>query len=593
MIDRTTKLRWRRRYRQRKRQVEDLSVQTEEQLERHFFRRLNNLIEVRRFVLSWLLLITFLIAGSIVQIRGLSPYYQKLAPAPGGNFTEGILGTFTNANPLYASGPVDSAVSKLVFASLFTYDEKNQLKGDLAQKLTSDDRGIKYTIELKPNLHWHDGRPLTAEDVIFTYQTIQNPDARSPLFRSWQGIKMESPNDKTIIFTLPNVLSAFPFGLTNGIVPKHLLSQVPISQLRSARFNTVNPVGAGPFKWGRVEVTGQTPESREEQIGLLPNEGYHGEKAKLAQFLVRSFKDEKRMLASFERGELNAMAGLLAVPDTLSKKADTREYNIPLTGEVMAFFKTTHPNLSEVAVRQALVHAVNVPAIVKGLGYPAIIARSPLLEGMIGYDKTLTQLPFNAEQANKLLDQAGWVKDKDGFRAKAGRPLAVKLYSESTSDYKYVSQELQKAWQAIGVKVEVLLQNENDLQTAVANHEYDILLYGISVGADPDVFAYWHSSQADPKSSSRLNLSEYKSTAADKALESGRTRSDPTIRAIKYRPFLEAWRADAPAMALYQPRFVYVTHGPLFNFEPEALNGSIDRFNNVSNWMIRQTMANK
>ena len=593
MLDRTTKLRWRRRYRQKKRQVEDIGVQTEEQLDRHFFRRINRLIEVRRFVLSWILLFSLLIAGSVIQILGLSQYYQKLTPIPGGSFNEGILGTFTNANPLYATGPVDSSAAHLVFSSLFTYDKDNKLVGDLVDHWSVDDRGIRYEMKLKKGLQWQDGVALTSSDILFTYRTIQNPDARSPFFSSWQGIKIEAPRSDTVVFTLPNVLSSFPFALTNGIVPKHILDQVPVNQLRSARFNSINPVGSGPFKWERIEVTGDTPETREEQIGLVPSSNYYGEQPKIQHFIIRSFHDEKRMLNSFEHGELNAMAGLTAVPDTLHKMADTKEYNIPLTGEVMVFFKNSAGDLADVKVRQALVQAVNVPDIVKDLSYPAIIAKGPLLQNMLGYDKTLTQLPYNVDAANALLDQDGWVRGKDGIRAKDGRQLSFHLYSQSTSEYAHVTYELQKAWQQIGVHVDVVLQSDTDLQAVVNHHDYDALLYGISLGTDPDVFAYWHSSQADPRAPNRLNLSEYKSPTADKALEAGRTRSDPSLRAIKYRPFLEAWRNDAPALALYQPQFVYVTHGTIFNFEPKVLNSATDRYNNISNWMIRQAKITK
>ena len=138
MINRSTKLRWRRRFRRRKHQVEDLGVQAEEQIERHFFKRLSRLAQVRRFVAGWILLVVLVIAAVGFQTTALGNYYQTKQPVAGGTFNEGILGSFTNANPLYATGPVDSAVSKLIFSSLFTYDETNNLVGDLAQKWEVD-----------------------------------------------------------------------------------------------------------------------------------------------------------------------------------------------------------------------------------------------------------------------------------------------------------------------------------------------------------------------------------------------------------------------------------------------------------------------
>ena len=140
----------------------------------------------------------------------------------------------------------------------------------------------------------------------------------------------------------------------------------------------------------------------------------------------------------------------------------------------------------------------------------------------------------------------------------------------------------------IGVDLQVFLQSPGELQTTISLHNYDSLVYGISIGVDPDVFVYWDSTQTDPRLQSRLNLSEYRSLEADKALEAGRTRVDPSIRIAKYRPFLEAWRNDAPAIALYQPRFLYLSRGQIFGFEPHTMNTGVDRYANVENWMIHE-----
>ncbi len=588
MIDRKTKLRWRRLYRQKYRQVEDLGTQAEEGLERHFIKRLGRLLAVRRFVLTWLTLLVLLASASMFQLSRLSGYYQELAPAPGGTFTEGVVGMFTNANPLYATSAADTSVARLVFSGLMRYDEQNQLVTDLAEKVDIDERGSRYTVTLRPRLRWQDGTPLTSADVIYTYQTIQNPDAKSPLFGGFQGVKVEAPDARTVVFTLPTVLSAFPQALTNGIVPRHLLQSIPPEQLRTARFNTAMPIGAGPFKWQAIEVTGASQDTREERIGLITNEYFHREPAKLQQFIIRTFRDEKRMLAAYEDGELIGMSGLTSLPDTTRELSDTREHDIPLTAAAMVFFKTTQEPFTDVKVRQALTQAVNVPEVIAALGRPAVVVRGPLLTSHIGFDKGLAQLPFDTAAANRLLDEAGWRAGTDGLRSKDGRPLTFPLYAQSTSEYAAITAALQKDWRAVGINVEVIQQSDADLQSIVSRHEYAAVLYGISLGTDPDVFAYWHSSQADPRSPSRLNLSEYRSAPADRALEAGRSRSDASVRAAKYRPFLEAWRTDAPALALYQPSFLYVTRGDIYNFNPKTINSTADRFASVENWMIRQ-----
>ena len=588
VINKTTKHRFKRRFRSKRRQVEGIGVQAEENIEKLFFRRLPRLGDVRRFVATWLLLFLLLIGGVIAQTKSLERHYQAAGPVPGGVFTEGILGTFTNANPLFATGPVDSAVSRLLFSGLLRYNAQNRLTGDLAKQYSVDEDGLTYTVTLRDDLFWHDGKPITAEDVLFTYRTIQHPDAKSPLNASWQGIKVEAADAKTVIFTLPNALTAFPHSLTNGIVPKHLLEGVDIDQLRSIRFNTTSPTGSGPFRWETIEVRGTNPENREEQIGLLPYEQFHRSKPKLQRFIIRTFRDENRLLNSLKKQEINAAVGIESTPDDVDPDF-LQDFNVPLTGQVMAFFKTSQEPLTDDKVRKALVHAIDQSDTITTLGYPVISSRSPLLKSHAGYDPSVLQLTFDKDEANRLLDEAGWMKGDDGLRKKEGQPLTLRLYSQATSEYTHISRKLQEQWRAVGVDVQVLLQSATDLQqVTIAQHTYDILLYGIGIGPDPDVFAYWHSSQATVRSGGSLNFSEYKSVNADKALEAGRTRHGDELRSIKYKPFLEAWRNDAPALALYQPRVLYLTRTPIANFDPKTFNTAADRYANIENWMIRQ-----
>jgi peptide/nickel transport system substrate-binding protein len=588
MFSRTTKLRLRRLLRLRKRQVESFGLQAEEGLERNFFRRLDRLSNVRRFVVTWMLLFV-LIAGCVVaQLRTLNSSYQTLQPAPGGTYTEGVLGAFTNANPVYATNPVDAAVSHLIFAGLFTYNEQNQLVGDLAENnIDMNDRGTVYTVHLRPNLTWQDGQPLTAADVVFTYHVIQNPDAQSPLNSSWAGVTVAATDPHTITFTLPNSLSSFKYSLTNGIIPEHILGNTAMADMRTSSFNTSNPVGAGPFTWQALQVSSSDINTREEQVALKPFMHYHGGAPKLQSFVIHSFQDKDAMIRSFQHQELTAMAGLTTVPPELAKDSSVTVNNFPLDAEAMTFFKTSQGVLSDVKVRQALIRGVDTASVIKNLGYPTRQVVEPFLIGQLGFNNAYEQAGYDPLGATEMLDADGWLRGPDGIRVKNGQRLTFKLYAQDNGEYSVVAKELSDYWKKIGVDVQVLLQNSGDFQTTLAYHSYDALLYGVSVGIDPDVFVYWDSSQADIRSANRLNFSEYKSMGADASLEAGRTRLDPALRDIKYQQFLQAWQADAPALGLYQPRFLYITHGQVAGLNEHTLVSDIDRYDNVQNWMIR------
>lgn len=589
MIDRATKLRWRRRVKQRQRQIEGIGSQTEEHIDKHFFRRLGRLYEVRRFIMSWILLVLVLIAGLIIQTRALGDYYLKLVPVKGGIYSEGMIGTYTNSNPIFAANDVNLSVSRLLFAGLLTYDNDNRLTNDMAESWTVDESGKVYTVKLQENLYWHDGQPLTADDVVFTIRTIQNPDARSSYFSAWQGIKVEAADSRTVTFTLPTILASFPHSLTIGILPAHKFKDIEPSALRGSLFNTVEPVGSGPFKWKDIEVVGDTVEQREQRIALSAFEKYHRGRPQIDEIIIRAFLSESALIKSFEDGKLNAIADSLTMP--LSGN-DIREINVPLTGAVMAFMNTKAPKLTDAKVRKALTAGTNHEDVLSQLSYESVPVNGPLLPEHIGYQADLMQYAFDAQRAAALLDEAGWKIDPaTGIRTKDGQPLTLTLNTLSSIEYAAVSNRLQRQWRDIGVDLKVESLDQSELQARIDERSYDVLVYGILMGLDADQFAYWHSSQADARSQRRLNFSDYSSQTADEALEAGRTRIDPELRAAKYAPFLQAWRDDAPAIALYRPRFLYTVYGRLYNFNEKGFNNPTDRFNNVHEWMIRTDRA--
>lgn len=588
MVDDATKRRFRRGIRKGRRGAVELGQQADQQIEKLLLRRFDRLLSVRRFVFLWTVLFVVLILTTFFQSRSLSAYYQSLQPVPGGIYSEGMVGTFTNANPIYASGAPERAVSRLVFAGLLKYDNGNNLVGDLAQDWQAGPSQTHYTVHLKKHLTWHDGQPLTAADAAFTFNTIKNINAQSSLYSAWKDIAVSAPDATTVAFDLPNPLASFPHSLTTGIIPMHLLKNIPPPSLRSAAFNS-SPVGAGPFEWKFVEVLGTPTIDRQQRITMAAFDKYAGGRPKLDGFNLITYATDNLLVSAFKKKQINAMSGLESLPDELKSDKRIEVYSTPLTSAVMAFFNTSRGALGDINVRRALAAAVDRRPLISITGRPTGLVDSPLLRGQVGYDPAITQRGYNFDQANQLLDQAGWARGDKNLRYKNGQGLELTLRSQDTRQYSLTSQYLQQQWEKLGVKVNVTYYSGDDLQSQiVSTHDYDILVYGISIGADPDVFAYWHSSQASITSQGHSNLSEYKSATADEALEAGRTRTDNATRAVKYKAFLTAWTADIPALALYQPNYIYITRGPVFGYNRKADNTASDRFYNVENWMVRQ-----
>lgn len=584
-----SRIRFRRRVRKGKQQMADIGQTANKQLDRHIFRRWQNLKDSRRFIVGWLGLVILLLVGVVVQTRSLDGYYLSSVPVAGGIYTEGIVGSFSNANPIYAVNDVDSAVSKILFDSLFTYNDKNQLVGDLAASWQVDSKGTTYTVHLKPNLKWQDGADLTSDDVVFTYITIQNPDAQSPYMSNWTGVKIEKVNTTTVKFILSNTFSPFPYSLTGGIIPKHLLGKVSPAQLRSVAFNTKSPIGSGPFAWKGVTINNSGQSSQSETIQLAAFDNYHTGKPKLNGVTIKTYPDEDSLKKALDDNKIIAAIGLDLTDQDAAQQNEAISFN--LMSANMLFLKTTSLILNNVQVRQALIKATNVPALVAKIGYTTIPVREPLLESQIGYNPTYIQFGYNKAGAAQQLNNAGWqLIGKNQYRTKNGQQLVIHLAYDYSSDFSLIAEGLQKQWSDIGVNVVVdVNQDTKNANKYINSHDYDVLLYGINIGPDPDVYVYWHSSQIDIHSQTHLNLSEYKSTVSDIALEAGRTRTDPLLRAAKYKPFLEAWHDNVPAIGLYQPRYLLVSNQHIYGLRSQLINSPSDIYNNIDQWMINTT----
>lgn len=559
-----------------------------EQIDEHLIQKWGNVIEVKRHVIVWLAIVGIILGGLFMQNRQLGLYYREPKFVDGGSYSEGVIGDLANTNPIFATSLVDSSASRLLFGSLLKYDSSNKLIGDLAESITPDDRGIVYTVKLKPGLTWHDGAPLTSQDVVFTYRSIQHPDTRSPLNTSWQLIKIENPDPQTVVFTLPVSLSSFPQSLTTGIIPFHILGQVEPSQLRSHPFNTKGAIGSGPFKMNSVTIL--SLDSKE--VVMEPFEKYHAGKPKLDRFVVRTYIDQEGMRKGFKAGEIQAMAGGSFIENPDDGGAAIITNHVPQANGVFAFFRTSQPPLNDKALREALIFGYNREYLLGSvLQRTRLPLDGPLLQLQLPYPSNLQEQPYDVQKAESILDAAGWVKGADGKRAKDGKALEINLVTQSTDEYSRVAEDLQNQWEKLGIKINVSLLGEQELQqNHITPHSYDILLYNINLGVDPDVYAYWHSREAGL---GRFNLSEYKNPAADTSLEGGRTRADAAQRNIKYQGFLQAWQRDVPAIALYQPSFDYIQSSATDGFTPHTLVSPADRFNEAHLWRVQQRIQDK
>jgi peptide/nickel transport system substrate-binding protein len=555
-----------------------LQSSSSKHVSKYLTKRVSRVQGVKRFLASWLALVLGLILATFGTILQLQRVSLADAPANGGVYNEGMIGKINNLNPLFAGGVVDDSAAKLIFNGLLRHDTDGQLVADLATDWHVDENKNNYIVNLRRDVQWHDGQPFTSEDVAYTIETIQNPATRSTLFASWQGVKVIPVTRYQVRFELPAVFAPFSTALTVPILPKHLLVDIEPARLRTAPFNT-QPVGTGPFIMQALRN-----EVKQQQLELTRNEEYYRGSPRLERFILHTYENSEALATALKEREITAAVDLESqVTKSFENDRSIRLGEIPLNNGVFAFFKTTAPLLGDANVRRALASAIDRRSIISIYKARYGTLKTPLLPNHQGYDVKYAQ-KTNLAEARSLLDQANWKVQPGGSRAKDGAKIELNLVTVNSTEYSIMANELKRQWEAIGVGVKVQeLTPEQLQQNALTAHSYDILLYGISLGTDPDVYAYWHSSQAR---SGGLNFSEWSSGRADSSLDVARTRLEAVLRNARYQTFQDEWLKSAPAVALYQPRTSYAYHQNAKGFIEFPSNSAADRLTNVEEWTV-------
>lgn len=545
--------------------------------------RWENVREVRRHMLGWLLLVGLLITITGMQMVWNQRSYMVEAAVPGGTYAEGVVGNIDTLNPIYATNNAERSASRLLFASLLSYDKEGHLRGDLAESWRVDEAGTEYTVQLRDDVTWHDGTEFTSEDVVFTIERIKNIDTRSPYYTSWQSISVEATDDHTVVFSLPSVYAPFLHALTVGILPEHRLADVDASALRENAFST-DPVGTGPFEFRNIQTI-DVNQGRK-VVHMQAFNDYLRGRPKLERFQLHTYADMGQLERALETSEVSAVSDVTAQTATNLAEAGFRVEDIPMNNATFALFRNNSDILKDVAVRRAIRQGTNVGEVYAALDNRVAPLQGPLVASQL--QNGFAKVPgFDFIKANEALDEAGWQKNADGVRQKDGEDLSLSVVSIEVGDYPVVVEELARQWQELGIVVTVELVSPEDVQQMVLRpRAYDVLVHELAIGSDPDVYAYWHSSQA---SQNGLNFSNYDSAIIDDALESARTRLEPGLRNEKYKTFVERWVSDAPAIPLYQATLHYAMAQSARALPEDAeIVDAIDRYRSVEYWTVEQ-----
>ena len=385
-----------------------------------FFRVLNKKEKNIFFIFFFLFL-----SSSIFLFINFYFNHTKIIAADGGVLIEGINTDISRTprfiNPILANSDTDRDLTELIYSGLMKYDEDGKIIPDLSKtspKISED--GKTYEFELKDNIFWQDGKPITSDDIIFTVNTIQNPDYKSPLRVSWLGVETEKISDKVLLFKLKDPYFSFLETTTLKILPKHTWQNISPENFLLSVYN-LKPISSGPFKIKEIK---QDDSGAIISADLVKNTRYYGKVPYLDQISFRFFKNEDDLAKAAKKGEIQGFSSASLKNYSIFKEKGFSDYHLSLPGYFSVFL---NPNplagepkiLDEKEIRQAFNYGTDKKEILEKVFLnQGKIVDSPILPELYGFNNPSEIYDFNTEKAKEILDKAGFIETESGVRKK-------------------------------------------------------------------------------------------------------------------------------------------------------------------------------
>ena len=507
----------------------------------------------------------------------------KITAISGGNYNEGIVGQPSFINPVLASGDVDRDLVKLIFSDL----------GQLAESYKIENNGKIWRYRLKEGVKWQDGGKITSDDIIFTIETVQNQDVYSPILQNWQGVGVERISEREVEFKLPAAYVFFKNALEDlRPIPKHIFAKIPAANLKLSDYN-LNPVGSGPYKI--LSFKKQSDGFIDSYI-LERNDDYSGGKPYLKKIKIIFYAGEDEIISAFNNGEIDGF-GLVNSRNVEKIISPYQIFSFKTLKYYAVFFNHySHPAFKEENIRMALDLAVNKEELVKNIfsGYAAVVP------GPLTPKDSVVENLFSIDEANKILDDSGWLVNEEGIRQKIiGKEVVKMEFSLIVPQIQILidtAELIKQEWKKVGVKANISILSLSEINNEIIKtRDYQMIIFGNILGKSPDLYSFWHSSE---KFYPGLNLSLYENKTADKLIESIRENFNDNKRSADLGKLQSLIALDYPAVFLYSPDYLYVGKKKFYRFdslapEEKFISFPSDRFNNIEKWYVETTRAFK
>ncbi len=485
------------------------------------------------------------------------------APAYGDAIVEGSIGDISGFLSAVTADSASHAAANYVFNGLVRYDKDLRLEGELAESWEVSSDGKRISFHLRKGVTWHDGKPFTSEDVMFTYRRMIDPNTPTAYAEDFRQVtRAQAPDPFTFVveYEKPFAPALASWGM--HILPKHLLEEYP--DISRSPLNK-KPVGTGPFRFVEWK-TG-------EKTVFEANADYFEGRPYLSRVITRVIPDPATMFLELKSGGIDMM-GL--TPLQYTRQTETEEFRKSFNkfrylsfGYTYLGFRLSHPFFADRRVRQAFAYAIHkkeiIDGVLFGLGQEAT---GPYKPGTWAYNPDVKKYPYDPERAKSLLAEAGW-KDGDGngVLEKDGRRFAFTVLTNAGNESRAKTAAIiQQNLAAVGVTMEIrTLEWAAFINEFVDKRKFDAVILGWSISQDPDQYDIWSSKKTGPK---ELNFIGFGNAEVDRLLEEGRRTFDIERRKKAYARIQEILAEEQPYVFLYYPDALPVVQQRIHGIAP-------------------------
>ena len=509
----------------------------------------NNKTLKRNVRVSILLLLSLLSACDKPPQDSNSDYLKNLnntyPSQAGGTLIDATIGEPSGLIAMVAGESAAAAISSNIFNKLLKYDKNLDIEGELAEswQVSADQKTI--TFKLKPNLKWADGKPLTSEDVLWTWQAVIDEKTGSPYASDYQLVKKaETPDSLTFSVTYEQAYApALDSWSGLQILPKHLLKGQDLHTTAFAR----NPVGSSYYQLDSWTHGENIKLSRNTSSVLGP--------AQIDKLVTRIIPDSSAQFLELMADNIDSMSLdpikyariIPARPELKQKLALYKELG---SGYTYMGFNLKHKPFDDVRVRHAINYAIDKQEIIDGvyLGLGIDIA-SPYKPGTRWSNPSLKSYAYDPKKARALLKEAGFVDaDGDGILERDGKPFSFEIITNQNKEREKTAVLIQRRLKDVGIDVQIrAIEWASFISRFIKTGDFDVVVLGWGLGLDPDQFNIWHSSQQAP---GQFNFIGYNNPTVDKLLEQGRLELNPDKRMKIYHEFAKVLLEDSPIVYL-------------------------------------------